>query len=215
MELQQEEFYMKRKLNVRRMTELALLIAIIIVMAFTRLGYMNTPWGLPVALIVIPVAVGGIVLGPKAGTFLGLVFGLTSFFKTFGDAGMGPLMLEANPVGYFVLCVGPRVMVGLLPSLLYSWLKKFKKIRTVAQAFCCFLTPVVNTVLYMSTLWLLFADTWLAYNGKEGGGFSLLWVMLGGVAVNGIVEAAACLLIGTAISKALLHTVNKNEDENK
>ncbi len=203
---------MKKKLDVRRMAELALLMAIILVMAFTRLGYLNTPWGLPVSLIVIPVAVGGIVMGPKAGTFLGLVFGLSSFAKTFGDAGMGPLMLEADPVGYFILCVGPRVLVGLLPSLLYAWLKKFKKFCTVSQAVCCFLTPVTNTVLYMSTLWLLFADTWLAFNGKEGSGFSLLWLMLGGVAVNGIVEAAACLLIGTAVSKALLHTLNRDEN---
>ncbi len=202
---------MKKKLDVRRMTELALLMAIIIVMAYTRLGYLTTPWGLPISLIVIPVAVGGIVLGPKAGTFLGLVFGLSSFAKTFGDAGMGPLMLEANPLGYFVLCVFPRVLVGLLPSLLYAWLKQYRKFRTVSQAVCCFLTPITNTVLYMSTLWLLFADTWLAYNGKEGSGLSLLGLMLGGVAVNGIVEAAACLLAGTAISKALLHTLNREE----
>ncbi len=202
---------MKRKLDVRRMTELALLMAIIIVMAYTRLGYLNTPWGLPISLIVIPVAVGGIVLGPKAGAFLGLVFGLSSFTKTFGDAGMGPLMLEADPLGYFVLCVGPRVLVGWLPSLLYARLKKYPKTRTLSQAVCCFLTPVVNTVLYMSTLWLLFADTWLAFNGKEGNGLSLLGLMLGGVAVNGIIEAGACLLAGTAVSKALLHTLNREE----
>lgn len=203
---------MKRKLNVRHMTQLALLMAIIILMAYTRLGYLNTPWGLPVSLIVIPVAVGGIVMGPKAGTFLGLVFGLTSFTKTFGDAGLGPLMLEANPVGYFILCVVPRVLVGLLPSLLYSGLKRYPKMRTVSQALCCFLTPVVNTVLYMTTLWLLFADTWLAYNAIEGSGLNVLWLMLSGVAVNGIVEAAACLLIGTAVSKALLHTLHRNDD---
>lgn len=203
---------MNKKLSIRRMTQLALLMAIIMVMAFTRLGYLTTPWGLPISLIVIPVAVGGIVLGPKSGAFLGLVFGLTSFAKTFGDAGMGPLMLEANPVGYFVLCVVPRVLVGLLPSLLYAWLKKFRKFRTASQALCCFLTPVCNTVLYMSTLWLLFSDTWLAYNGKEGSGFSVLLLMLGGVAVNGIVEAFACLLAGTAVSKALLHTLNQDEE---
>ncbi len=202
---------MKKKLDVRRMTELALLMAIIIVMAYTRLGYLNTPWGLPISLIVIPVAVGGIVLGPKAGAFLGLVFGLSSFTKTFGDAGMGPLMLEADPLGYFVLCVVPRVLVGWLPSLLYAWLKKYRKFRTVSQAVCCFLTPVVNTVLYMGTLWLLFADTWLAFHGQQGSGLSLLGVMLGGVAVNGIVEAGACLLAGTAVSKALLHTLNREE----
>lgn len=202
---------MKRKLNVRRMTELALLMAIVLLMAYTPLGYLNTPWGLSITLIVVPVAVGAIVMGPKAGAFLGLVFGLTSFFKTFGGAGLGPVMLDANPLGYFILCVVPRVLVGFLPGLIYLGLKRFEQYRTASQALCCFLTPVLNTSLYMTTLWLLFSDTWLAYNAIEGSGFSVLVLMLSGVAVNGIVEAAACLLLGTAVSKALLHTLHRNE----
>ena len=202
---------MKRKPNVRRMTELALLMAIVLVLAYTPLGYLNTPWGFPITLIVIPVAVGAIVLGPKAGTFLGLVFGLTSFTKTFGGAGMGPIMLDANPFGFFILCVVPRLLVGLFPGLMYLGLKRFTKYRTVSQAVCCFLTPVCNTVFYMTALWLLFADTWLGYTGNQGSGFSLLLLMLSGVAVNGFVEAAACLLIGTAVSKALLHTLHRGE----
>ena len=210
-ERQQEELHMKHKFDVRRMTELALLMAVLLVMAYTPLGYLNTPWGLSITLMVVPVAVCAIVLGPKAGVFLGLTFGLTSFAKTFGGAGLGPIMLEADPIGYFVLCVGPRVLVGLLPGLLYGALKRFAKYRTASQALCCFLTPICNTALYMSTLWLLFSDTWLAYNAVEGSGFSLLLLMLGGVAVNGIVEAAACLLLGTAVSKALLRTLHRNE----
>lgn len=197
-----------KKQSIRRMTELSLLMAIVLLMGFTPLGYLPTPWGLPVTLIVIPVAVGGIVLGPKAGTFLGLVFGLTSFFKTFGSAGMGPVMLDANPIGFFVLCVAPRLLVGLLPALLYKGLRRFQKMRTLSQAVCCFLTPLCNTVLYMTTLWLLFADTWLNFNGGNASGFSLLWLMISGVAVNGISEAVACLVIGTAVSKALIRFIN-------
>ncbi len=200
---------MKNKPDVRRMTELALLMAIIIVMAYTRLGYLNTPWGLPISLIVIPVAVGGIVLGPKAGAFLGMVFGLTSFTKTFGDVGLGVMMMEASPVGYFVLCVAPRILVGWLPSLLYQWLRRYPKGRCVARAVCCFLTPVINTLLYMTTMWLLFGDVWVAAKGQQATGLNLLWIMLGGVAVNGVVEAAACLLVGTAVSEALLRTLHR------
>lgn len=210
-ERQQEELHMKQKLDVRRMAELALLMAVVLVMAYTPLGYLNTPWGLPITLIVVPIAVGAIVMGPKEGAFLGLVFGLTSFAKTFSGAGLGPIMLEANPIGFFILCVAPRVLVGFLPGLLYGALKRFAKYLTVSQALCCFLTPICNTVLYMTTLWLLFADTWLAYNAAEGSGFSLLLLMLSGVAVNGITEAAACLLLGTAVSKALLRTLHRNE----
>ena len=202
---------MKSTIKVRRMTELALLMSVVLLMAFTPLGYLTTPWGLSITLIVVPVAVGAIVLGPKSGAFLGLVFGLTSFSKGFTGAGLSPILLDADPLGFFVLCVVPRVLVGFLPGLLYSFLKRFPKIRTFSQALCCFLTPICNTVLYMTALWLLFADSWLAFNATEGSGFSLLLMMLSGVAVNGVVEAAACLVLGTAVSKALLRTLHRNE----
>ncbi len=204
---------MKKKLDVRRMAQLALLMAIIIVMTFTPLGYLPTPWGLSITLIVIPVAVGSIVLGPRAGTFLGLVFGLLSFIKTFTPMGsvLNIAMLEASPIGFFILCVVPRLLVGSLPGLLYAWLKKYRKLRTVSQAVCCFLTPILNTLFYMTVCWLLFADTWLAASGKEGSGIGVLGLMLSAVAVNGMVEAASCLLLGTPVARALLHTLNREE----
>lgn len=205
---------MKHKANVRRMTELALLMAIVLMMAYTPLGYLQTPWGVQITFIVIPVAVGAVVLGPGAGAFLGLVFGLTSFGKTF-ETVMGAAMLQTGIVATFVGCVLPRVLVGLLPGLIYQGLQRFKKLRPVNAAVCCFLTPVLNTALYMVTSWLLFADTWLATAvtmGYEGGsGFSLLGFMLGMVAVNGIAEAIACLVIGTAVCKALIRTLHRNE----
>ena len=202
---------MKQTTNLRRMTELALLTAIVLLMAFTPLGYLTTPWGLNITLIVVPVAVGAVVLGPKAGAILGLVFGLTSFSKGFTGAGLSPIMLDANPIGFFILCVAPRVLVGFLPGFFYSLLKKNAKLRTFSQALCCFLTPFFNTALYMTALWLLFADTWLAFNGAEGSGFSLLILMLSGVAVNGVIEAGACLILGTAVSKALIRALHRDD----
>ena len=200
---------MKHKLNVRRMAELALLMAIIILMTFTPLGYLPTPWGLSITLIVIPVAVGGIVLGPEAGAFLGFVFGLFSFIKTFTPMGsfLNIAMLEASLLKFIILCIVPRLLVGLLPALIYQKLRHFRKLRTVSQALCCFLTPIFNTLFYMTGCWLLFSDTWLAHSGKEGSGISVLFLMLSAVAVNGIVEAVACLILGTPVSKALLRVL--------
>ena len=204
---------MKRKVSVRRMTELALLMAIIILMTFTPLGYLPTPWGLSITLIVIPVAIGGIVLGPKAGAFLGLVFGLFSFIKTFTPMGstLNIAMLEASLPKFVILCIVPRVLVGWLPALLYRKLKGLTKLRTFSQAICCFLTPIFNTLFYMTGCWLFFSDTWLAHTGNSGSGINVLFLMLGAVAVNGIVEAAACLVLGTAVSKALLHALHRND----
>lgn len=64
--------------NTRYMVELALMVAIILLMSFTPLGYVRTP-GLSITLLTIPVAVGAIILGPKGGVVCGAAFGLTSF----------------------------------------------------------------------------------------------------------------------------------------
>ena len=65
------------------MVQMAILIAIMIILAFTPLGYLK--FGLiEITLMVIPVAVGAIVLGPLCGAILGGVFGLTSFIQCFG-----------------------------------------------------------------------------------------------------------------------------------
>ena len=59
---------------------LALFSAIILLMAFTNLGFI--PLGVINATIVhIPVIIGALFLGPKKGAFLGFLFGLTSFIN--------------------------------------------------------------------------------------------------------------------------------------
>ena len=149
---------MKRKTNVRYLSELALLTALVLIMAYTPLGYLKTPWGVEITFIVIPVAVGSIILGPMAGGFLGLVFGLTSFFQCFGASPLGAMLLQVNALGTFFCCVVNRVLVGVIPGLLYLLLKKFDRTRVVGIALCCFLTPVLNTVLYIAGNWAIFAE---------------------------------------------------------
>ena len=204
----------KREVNVRYMAELAVLTAIVLLMAFTPLGYLPTPWGIQITMIVIPVAVGSIILGPKAGAFLGLVFGLTSFANAFSTP-FGQLMLSASvPATAWVLIVD-RILVGLVPGLVYQLFagRASGKVRTFGVAFCCFLTPVVNTFLYIVFNWLLFRETWLSSSMTENytgnGGFSLLFFMLAMVAVNGISEAIAGTIIGSAVCTALQKTVNR------
>lgn len=201
---------MNKRKNIRTMTELGLLTAIVLLMAFTPLGYLQTPWGVQITFIVVPVAVGAVVMGPLAGAFLGLVFGLTSFVQAFSSA-MGVMFLEENFLGTMLLLIGNRILVGLIPGLLYRLLGKTKTFQTLGVVGCCFLTPVLNTVLYIFGNWLLFADSWmnmgLGYSGD--GGFSLLIFMLGMVAVNGVAEALCCTVLGTAVCKALQKTVNR------
>ena len=72
----------KSKFSTKYLVEMALLVAIILLMAFTPIGYIKTA-GLEITLIVIPVAVGAVTLGPAAGAILGGVFGIPSFIQGF------------------------------------------------------------------------------------------------------------------------------------
>ena len=203
---------MKRKTDVRYLTELALLTALVLIMAYTPLGYLKTPWGVEITFIVIPVAIGSILLGPAAGGFLGLVFGLTSFFQCFGTSPLGAMLLGLNPFGTFFCCVVNRVLVGILPGLLYRLLRRYDRTKVAGIAVCCFLTPVLNTLLYIVGNWLIFSQAWLdiaanSYGYTGAGGLGLLGFMLSLVAVNGLAEAAACLVLGTSVCKALQQTI--------
>ena len=72
---------------------------------------------------------------------------------------------------------------------------------------CC---PLLNTLLFMTTLILFFYQTefiqGLAKNMNVANPFAFVIAFVG---VNGLVEAAACFVVGSAITKALQHSVNK------
>ena len=63
--------------RVRTMTQLALLLALLLILSYTPLGYL--PVGpLVLSLLSVPVAIGAMLLGPLGGAVLGGAFGLTS-----------------------------------------------------------------------------------------------------------------------------------------
>lgn len=89
------------------MVQVAVLVAIVLIMSFTPIGYLRTA-GLEISLITIPVVIGAMVIGPKAGLILGLVFGFTSFYQCFGMSPFGATLLGINPVATFLVCVPTR-----------------------------------------------------------------------------------------------------------
>ena len=197
------------KLNTTYMVEMALLIAIILIMAFTPIGYIKT-FGLEITLIVVPVAVGAVVLGPAAGAILGGVFGLTSFIQCFGMSAFGAMLLSINPEGTFVVCFVTRLVMGWLTGLIAQGLKKVKALKGASVFIANLCCPLLNTLLFMTTLILFFYQTefiqGLAKNMKVANPFAFVIAFVG---VNGLVEAAACFVVGSAITKALQHSVNK------
>ena len=126
---------MNRSSRTVKLVEMALLVAIILILAFTPLGYIKT-LGLEITLIVVPVTIGAIILGPLGGAVLGAVFGITSFIQCFGMSPFGAVLLGINPFGTFVVCVVSRILMGWLTGLIYKGLSKFPKMKNwkIAEA---------------------------------------------------------------------------------
>ena len=204
-----------RTVNVTLLTQVGLLTAIIILMAYTPLGYLKTA-GVEITFIVVPVAVGAVLLGVKAGAFLGLVFGLTSFAQCFGMSPLGTMMFNAKPLQTMFCCIVPRVLVGIMPALVYQGMTKVCKKRVINTAVACVVAPVTNTVLYLGCMVLMFEDFMIQaykevnlYTGESG--FAFVGWLVAFVAVNAILEALSCLLIGSAICNALWSVVKRHK----
>ena len=179
----------KSKFSTKYLVEMALLVAIILLMAFTPIGYIKTA-GLEITLIVIPVAVGAI---------LGGVFGITSFIQCFGMSAFGTLLLGVNPVFTFLVCVPTRILDGWLTGLIYAGLKKTKIPSAGSVTLASLCCPLLNTTFFMGTLVTLFAGTMREQFGMT----KVIPFIAAFVGVNGVVEAIVCFVIGTAVSMAL------------
>jgi uncharacterized membrane protein len=186
-----------------RMVQLALFTAIIILMAFTPIGYIRTP-ALSISLIVIPVTVGAIVLGPTSGAILGGVFGITSFIQCFGIDPFGVALLGINPILTFILCLVPRILMGWLSGILFVLLKKVDKTKVFSYAVTCFTGSLLNTILFMSTLVLFFYNTdFIQGMVSTTGATNALTFVIALVSFNFLIEAGVNLVAGGAVSKAL------------
>ena len=188
---------------------MSILIAIILVMAFTPLGYLKTA-GLEITFIQVPVIVGAILMGPTAGAILGGVFGLTSFIQCFGLSAFGAALLEINAVYTFILCFFSRVLMGWLTGLIFRALQKVDRTKFVSYAVTSLAAPILNTVFFVGGMILLFgSSSYIQGLMAEAGAANLLSFAVAFVALNGVIEAAACFLLGTAISKALASALKR------
>ena len=183
-----------------KMSQLALLTAIIVLMAFTPVGFIRTP-GLEITLIGIPVVVGAVLLGPSGGAILGAVFGLCSFLQCFGMSPFGAVLLGINPFWTFVVCFVPRTLMGWLSALIFKGLRKVDKTRFFSFLAACLGGALLNTILFMSALMLFFGQS--EYILSMQGSMNVFAFVLAFVGVNGLIEAIVCAVVGTAISKAL------------
>lgn len=192
-----------KKLSTKQLTVLGLMIAVLVFMSYTPLGYLNIG-PLAITFNMIPVAIAAIACGPLGGAVLGAVFGLTSFGQCIGIGGvsaMGATLFSISPVLAFIQRFVPRFLDGWLLGYLFRWLRKATKNTTLAGYITGFLSAFLNTVFFMVALVVLFGNT--DYVKNLIGGRNIIVFICAFVGVNAICEMISATILTGVISVAL------------
>ena len=199
-----------RSESIYELAALGLLTAICFIMCFTPIGYIKTPV-LSITLMTVPVIISATVLKPRDSAIIGGIFGITSFIQAVsGMSALTGALFQLNPFFTFILCVVPRVLEGWLGGLIFQGVKKIDKTNFISYAVGSLSVPLLNTLLFMSTLFILFYNSAPIQNiASDKGADNVFALFIAMVGVQALIEAGICFAIGTAVSKALAVALKK------
>lgn len=196
----QAETGKKGRMSARELTTLGLLTGVLLLMSVTPLGYFHT-FGLDISLMMVPVAIGAMLMGPKAGAWLGLIFGATSFYQAVTGSSAFSTMLFNYA---FLLCIPTRVLMGFLTGVIFKAAQKVDKKKTVCYFVGGFFAAFLNTLFFMGVLLICYWNTEFIQGINETlGGLNPLMFVVAFVGVNGALEMPSSCIVGGIVSKAV------------
>ena len=184
----------------RRMTGMAILTAIVIVLqllgSFIRFGPFS------ISLVLVPIVIGAALYGAWAGGWLGFVFGAVVLLS--GDAAA---FLAVNPAGTIVTCLAKGFLAGLCAGLVYNlFSEKNETVAAIAAAIVC---PIINTGVFLIGCKLFFMETitsWAAAAGFENVGKFMIVILVG---FNFLFEMLVNVILSPVIIR-LIHAARNN-----
>lgn len=201
---------MTKRSKTLELVQLALFSAIIITLASTPLGFVSMIV-IYATTVHIPVVIGSILFGPKKGALLGLVFGvvsmvkatvtphLTSFaFSPFYSGG------EFLPGSWhsFIVCLVPRILVGVTPYFIYQLLTKTKCKNVISLAIAAVVGSLTNTILVMNFIYIFFADAYGTVMELDPSAVYAAILMV--ICTAGVAEAILTAVVVPPVTSALL-----------
>jgi len=192
---------------IRDLVFASIIVAIIVFLSFTMLGFITYTDLVSITIIHIPVLVGAIMLGKKVGVLLGTVFGICSMILAFMvRGGNAPF---TNPL----LSILPRVLFGWYIYPLYLFFNKKLK-RKETSTLLTMITATIFHSLSIIPFYYLFGVTGFYFFPSEAPFNSnqpILEIFTAIFSVNSAIEIALAAIVGTPIVLVLDKLQNKNE----
>lgn len=136
----------RNKAVILKMVLMACLVSIVVIFqlmgSFIKIGPTN------VSLVLIPIVIGSILLGPLSGTALGAIFGIVVLLAGINGVDLFTATLWQNqPLETAILCIGKGALAGLCSGLVYKAVSKFGDLAAVIAASA--VAPIVNTGVFI------------------------------------------------------------------
>lgn len=193
---------MRASEKTRRLTGLALLTAIVavlqVVASFIKFG----PFTITLALA--PILIGAALYGPKAGAYLGGVFGLVVLIACIlgWDSG-GNALWNANPFLTACICLVKGIAAGLAAGAVYRAIVGGSRAHgrmMTGSIVAGVVSPLVNTGLFVLALTLLFHDILVTWAADSELIYYIVFVLTG---INFVLELVLNLVLSTVIVRVV------------
>ena len=190
--------YSKKK--VLKTVELAFLISLVVVLQIISALIPPIAGMVCITLTLIPVVVGGILLGKRSGALLGFSFGVIVLINCIIALDIGGNVLwNANPFLTALICLLKGTAAGFVPAALYELIAgkcNCQKKKFVATIVAALSAPIVNTGLFVVGMILFFSETLKAW---AGGTNVIQYIILVLAGVNFLVEFSINILLSPAL----------------
>ena len=185
--------------NTQYLVTLAIFAALIVVLQFWGSGIKIGITSL--SLVLIPVVLGGLLLGIKAGAILGLFFALVTILcGAFGLDAFTLYLLQMHPILTVLTCLVKGTAAGFLPPLIHRLLHhRFPHLSIIVAAACA---PLANTSLFMLGMTTMLGTL----SAKVGDVVYFLFFTI--LVCNFLVELAVNLVAAPAIYR-IVHAVDQ------
>ena len=189
--------------NLRRMTGIALLMALVVVLQFLS-SVIPPVGGFTISLVLIPIVLGAALYGPGAGALLGATFSVIVVIGciTGTDVG-GAMVFQANPILCVLVVMSKGILAGTLSGMVYRFLRNsHPSVAMVVSAIVC---PVVNTGTFIACMAAFFMDVLTAW----AGGGEVLGYILSGLVLCNFVPELIINVIFSGVGQRIIGTLTR------